>query len=116
MSSTTLVMWSRRRPGVADDDDGRRVSRARRSVRISHAANAGGGLGAGLGIEPIEFALHLQGQFAGWAMISAIGAPSSVKRSASPSSVGAIAMPKATVLPEPSGRKRGDRGRRLHRR
>jgi hypothetical protein len=35
------------------------------------------------------------------AMISASGAPYSPKRSASPSSVGAMAMPKATVLPEP---------------
>jgi hypothetical protein len=53
------------------------------------------------GVEPGQLALHLQGQFAGRGDDQRQRRAGSPKRSASPSSVGAMARPKATVLPEP---------------
>ncbi len=51
-------------PGRADDDVGALVEQALLLTRI-HAADAGDDAGACRRIKPGEFALHLQGQFAG---------------------------------------------------
>ena len=63
MSSEWRVMWSRRRPGVPTTIWAPRSS-ARRSLRMSMPPTQDGDRGAGQFVEPLQFARHLQGQFA----------------------------------------------------
>ena len=101
MSSEPRVMWSRSRPGVPTTMLRALFERAALLAHV-HAADAGSDARAGLLVEPFEFAPHLERQFAGRRDDERAGrARRRRSRSAPPSRVGAMAMPKATVLPEP---------------
>ena len=77
--------------GRADDDVGALCQRAALAPRV-HAADAGDHAGTGLGVEPGQFALDLQRQFAGRRDTRASGRAGRAD-AGSPSSVAAMASP-----------------------